>query len=30
MQYIIGIGIPVALIVLFFISGYVKSPPDTA
>ena len=30
MQYIIGFGIPAALIVLFFISGYVKSPPDTA
>ena len=30
MEYLIGIGIAVALVILFFIAGYVKAPPDTA
>ena len=30
MEYVIGIGIAVAAIVLLLVSGYVKSPPDTA
>ena len=30
MEYLIGIGIAVIAIILFFVAGYVKSPPDTA
>ena len=30
MEWLIGIGIAVAAIVLLLVAGYVKSPPDTA
>ena len=30
MEYLIGIGAAVVVIILFFVAGYVKSPPDTA
>ena len=30
MEWLIGIGIAVAALVLLLVAGYVKSPPDTA